>query len=243
MRYSLHGNNEDSRRSLDIIFSFLGLLMLLPLFVLVSILIKMESKGTVLFTQIRIGKNFKPFNLYKFRSMVTDAAKIGPPMTYTENDTRITKTGRFLRMTKIDELPQLFNVLKGDMSFVGPRPERPELVTKFRKEIANYDARHAVRPGLTGMAQIYGRYDSSPRHKFYYEVLYIKKQSLWLDIRLILVSFGITFMGRWEDRVQKLPRWLGHGQWRRLSLAGMNPHAGKKLHPPTGQKGSPKSLM
>ncbi len=231
------------KRLFDIFLSLTGLALSLPLWGLIALTVKLEDGGPVLYRQRRVGKDARELDVLKFRSMCVGAEKETGAVWAGENDVRITKVGRLLRATAMDELPQLWNILRGDMSFVGPRPERPELVAKFRIEIPNYDARHAVWPGLTGMAQIYGRYDTSPRHKFYYEVLYIKKQSLWLDIRLILVSFGITFMGRWEDRVQKLPRWLGHGQWRRLSLAGMNPHAGKTLHPPTGQKANPKSLM
>ncbi len=170
----------------------------MPLFVLVSILIKIESKGTVLFTQIRIGKNFKPFNLYKFRSMVTDAVKMGPPIT-TGNDKRITKTGRFLRKTKIDELPQLFNVLKGDMSFVGPRPELLQYVEKFQKE---YEEILVVKPGITDLASLKYRDETSilggtkePEKEYICRILpekirlakeYLKRSSLILDLSIIL---------------------------------------------------------
>ncbi len=185
------------KRIFDIFFSLIGLLTLIPLFVLVSILIKIESKGTVLFTQIRIGKNFKPFNLYKFRSMVTDAAKMGPPIT-TGNDTRITKTGRFLRKTKIDELPQLFNVLKGDMSFVGPRPELLQYVEKFQKE---YEEILVVKPGITDLASLKYRDETSilgetkePEKEYVCRILpekirlakeYLKRSSLILDLSII----------------------------------------------------------
>lgn len=232
------------KRLFDIVLSGVGLALSFPLWGLIALAVKLEDGGPVFYRQRRVGKGGTEFDVLKFRSMCVNAEKSTGPVWAGENDLRVTSVGRLLRAMAMDELPQLWNILRGDMSFVGPRPERPELVRNFRIEIPNYDARHAVRPGLTGMAQIYGRYDTPPRHKFYYDVLfYIKKQSLWLDIRLVLVSFGITFMGRWEDRVQKLPRWLGHGQWRRLSLAGMNPHAGKTLHPPTGQKANPKALM
>jgi lipopolysaccharide/colanic/teichoic acid biosynthesis glycosyltransferase len=169
----------------------------MPLFVLVSIIIKIESKGTALFTQIRIGKNFKPFNLYKFRSMVIDAAKMGPPIT-TGNDTRITKTGRLLRKTKIDELPQLFNVLKGDMSFVGPRPELLQYVEIFQKE---YEEILVVKPGITDLASLKYRDETSilggtkePEKEYICRVLpekirlakeYLKRSSLILDLFII----------------------------------------------------------
>ncbi len=185
------------KRIFDIFFSLIGLIVFMPLFVLVSILIKIESKGTVLFAQIRIGKNFKPFNLYKFRSMVTDAAKRGPPIT-TGNDTRITKTGRFLRKTKIDELPQLFNVLKGDMSLVGPRPELLQYVEIFQKE---YEEILVVKPGITDLASLKYRDEASilgktkePEKEYVCRILpekirlakeYLKRSSLILDLSII----------------------------------------------------------
>ena len=120
-----------------------------------------------------------------------------------ENDGRVTRVGRVLRATALDELPQLLNIFKGDMSFVGPRPERPELVERFQREVPDYDQRFAVRPGLTGPAQIYGQYGSHPRDKLRYDLLYIKNQSLWLDLKLIALSFWITLRGKWEDRGRK----------------------------------------
>ncbi len=169
----------------------------MPLFVLVSILIKIESKGTALFIQVRIGKNFKPFNLYKFRSMVIDATKMGPPIT-RGNDTRITKIGRFLRKTKIDELPQLFNVLKGDMSFVGPRPELLQYVEKFQKD---YQEILMVKPGITDLASLKYRDETSilggtkePEKEYVCSVLpekirlakeYLKRSSFILDLSII----------------------------------------------------------
>ncbi len=220
------------KRLFDIFLSATGMAFSLPLWGLIVLAVKLEDGGPVFYRQRRAGKDAHEFDVLKFRSMHVGAEKETGAVWARENDVRVTKVGRLLRATAMDELPQLWNILRGDMSFVGPRPERPELVRKFRIEIPNYDARHAVRPGLTGMAQIYGRYDTSPRHKFYYEVLYIKKQSLWLDIRLILVSFGITFMGRWEDRAQKLPRWLGHGKWQRVSLGGTKRHLRETSHSP-----------
>ncbi|MFQ5685022.1 MAG: sugar transferase [Candidatus Scalindua sp.] len=185
------------KRLFDIYFSFIGLIVFIPLFVMVSILIKIESKGTVLFTQVRIGKNFKPFNLYKFRSMVMDAPKIGLPIT-TGSDTRITKIGRFLRKTKIDELPQFFNVLKGDMSFVGPRPELLQYVEIFQKE---YEEVLMVRPGITDLASLKYRDETSilgktkePEKEYVCRILpekirlakeYLKRSSLILDLSII----------------------------------------------------------
>ena len=124
----------------------------------------------------------------------------------------------------MDELPQLWNILRGDMSFVGPRAEWVELAKEFRKEVPSFDRRHAVRPGLTGLAQIYGHSESPPRQKLKYDLLYIKKQNVWLDLRLVLISFFVTFLGRWEDRTQKLPHLFRDGRKKRLSYVGIGKH-------------------
>jgi lipopolysaccharide/colanic/teichoic acid biosynthesis glycosyltransferase len=122
----------------------------------------------------------------------------------TENDPRVTRVGRILRATAMDELPQLWNIFKGDMSFVGPRAERPELVEKYANRVRDYRNRFFVKPGLTGIAQVYGKYDSLPEHKLKYDLLYIKKQSFCLDLKLIFLSFWITFRGKWESREKKV---------------------------------------
>lgn len=136
--------------------------------------------------------------------MIPDAEKHTGAVWASENDPRVTKVGRILRATAMDELPQLINILKGDMSFVGPRAERPELVSNFVKDVPHFNDRLSVRPGLTGLAQIYGRYDTNPKNKFRYDLLYIKNQSFLLDIKLILLSFWITFRGKWEYRGKKI---------------------------------------
>lgn len=136
--------------------------------------------------------------------MIKDAEKHTGAVWASENDTRITRVGRILRATAMDEFPQLLSILKGDMSFVGPRPERPELVTLFNGGISNYDLRHNVRPGLTGLAQIFGKYDSPPKHKLKYDLLYVRKQSFWLDLKLIFLSFWVTLRGKWESRQKKI---------------------------------------
>ena len=176
----------------------------LPLWILIGILIWLEDKGPIFYSQLRVGKNGRIFKVRKFRSMIKDAEKYTGAIWALENDQRVTKVGRILRATAMDELGQLLSILKGDMSFVGPRPERPKLVVKFRNEIKNYDLRHSVIPGLTGIAQIYGKYDTPPNHKLKYELLYIKNQSFRLDLKLILFSFWITFRGKWESREKKV---------------------------------------
>ena len=136
--------------------------------------------------------------------MIPDAEKHTGAVWASENDPRVTKVGKILRATAMDELPQLWNIFKGDMSFVGPRSERPELVEQFAKKIKNYNQRFLVTPGLTGMAQVYGSYDTPPQHKLKYDLLYVKKQSFLLDLKLIFLSFWITFRGKWESREKKI---------------------------------------
>jgi lipopolysaccharide/colanic/teichoic acid biosynthesis glycosyltransferase len=152
--------------------------------------------------------------------MVADSDAKWGAVPAQEGDPRITRVGRVLRATAMDELPQLWNIFRGDMSFVGPRPEWTELVKKFRQEIPGFDRRHAVTPGLTGIAQIYGHSELPRRQKLRYDLVYIKKQSFWLDMRLVFVSFLVTFTGKWEDRSAKLPRMLGG---RRPSRAPQTP--------------------
>jgi len=145
--------------------------------------------------------------------MVAEAEKKTGPVWAAEKDDRVTRVGQLLRATAMDELPQLWNIFRGEMSFVGPRAERPELVEKFRLQIRDYDRRHRVRPGLTGVAQVYGRYNSPPQQKLRYDLFYARRASFWLDARLIFLSFLITFAGKWELRQEKLPRWLARSRY------------------------------
>ena len=192
-----------SKRLFDCGLAGAGLLTALPLWGIIALAIKLEDCGSVFYRQARVGAGGRRFTVLKLRSMIRDAEKKTGAVWASEYDTRITRVGRVLRATALDELPQLWNILKGEMSFVGPRPERPELVTGFREKIADYDQRFAVRPGLTGLAQIYGKYDSHPRDKLRYDLLYIRRQSLWLDVKLILLSGWITLRGKWEHRGRK----------------------------------------
>ncbi|MFZ5908137.1 MAG: sugar transferase [Nitrospirota bacterium] len=196
------------KRPLDLAILLSAHLVLFPvwllLWILIPLLIWLEDRGPVFYTQERVGRNGRVFRVYKFRSMIPDAEKQTGAVWASEHDPRVTKVGRVLRATAMDELPQLWNILKGDMSFVGPRAERPELVKKFAREIRNYRRRFEVRPGLTGVAQVYGRYDTPPRNKLRYDLLYVKKQSLLLDIKLILLSVWITLKGKWESRQKKV---------------------------------------
>lgn len=191
------------KRLFDIFLSSIGLILSSPLWPLFSLAIKLEDRGPIFYPQERVGKNGRIFKALKFRSMIPDAEKLTGAVWASENDPRVTKVGRVLRATAMDELPQLLSIFKGDMSFVGPRPERPELVKEFTKKFPDFQKRFAVKPGLTGIAQVYGQYDTPPQHKLKYDLLYIKKQSFCLDLKLILLSFYITFKGKWEHRGRK----------------------------------------
>lgn len=181
--------NVASKRIFDVLLSALGLFILAPIFIIVLILVKITSKGPIFYLQERVGLNGKIFNLIKFRSMKQDAEKeTGPIITNDETDTRITKIGKFIRRTSLDEIPQLFNVLKGDMSIVGPRPERPFFVDKFIKEIPNFSSRHKIKGGITGWAQINGRAEltEKPEEKLRYDLYYLENWNLLFDMKIIL---------------------------------------------------------
>jgi len=211
------------KRLFDISLSGFGLMLSSPLWVAIAVAIKIEDGGPIFYGQPRVGKDCKEFQSVKFRSMVADSDVKWGAIPAREGDPRITRVGRILRATAMDELPQLWNIFRGDMSFVGPRPEWSELARKFRLEIAGFDRRHAVTPGLTGIAQIYGHSESPRRQKLRYDMLYIKKQSFWLDLRLVFISFLVTFTGKWEARSAKLPRLLGGRRTSRGRLAAAKP--------------------
>lgn len=189
--------NLGLKRIWDIGFSLLGLGLSLPLWIIIALAIYLEGGGPAFFSDTRIGKNKKPYRHFKFRSMVNGAEDATGPTWSKNDDIRVTQVGRFLRATALDELPQLLNIIKGDMSFVGPRPERKCFVERFLKEIANYEKRFSVKPGLTGMAQVYGKYDTPAQKKLEYDLEYIKRMNLFLDLKLIILSFLITLKGGW----------------------------------------------
>ncbi|HUZ48001.1 MAG TPA: sugar transferase [Terriglobia bacterium] len=205
-----------AKRAFDILLSGFGLIISSPLWALIALAVKLEDGGPIFYRQIRVGEGNREFVNFKFRSMVADSDKKWGAVPATAHDPRITRVGRLLRSTAMDELPQLWNILRGDMSFVGPRPEWVELVKKFRKEISGFDRRHAIRPGLTGFAQIYGDSELPRRQKLRYDLLYIKRRSLRVDLRLIAFSFLVTFTGGWEVRDSKVPRWLNTRSLRKL---------------------------
>lgn len=183
------------KRAFDIAFSGLCLLLGLPFLLLVGLAIKLDSDGPVLYRQVRVGRNGKLFEIFKFRSMVTDAERYGPRWARSE-DTRVTRVGGILRRTSVDELPQILNVLSGDMSWIGPRPERPVFVARFRRQIANYDMRHSVRPGLSGWAQVNGlRGNVSIETRTEYDVHYVRRFSLWFDVVCFVRTFSAVLAG------------------------------------------------
>lgn len=181
------------KRIFDIVVSLVLLVVASPFMLLTAILVKMTSPGPIIYKQIRITKDQKEFPIYKFRSMsVTAEAKSGPVLAKS-NDARVTPVGKFIRAVRFDELPQLVNVLKGDMSIIGPRPERPYFVDQFNEENPYYYLRHNVRAGITGYAQVYGKYVSNYNSKLKFDLLYIKKYSLMLDMKILLQTIKILF--------------------------------------------------
>ncbi len=179
--------------------AFIGLILSLPIALLTAVLIKLDSKGPVLYRQERVGKNGRSFNVIKFRSMKTDAEKDGVPIWATSEDDRVTRVGRVIRLIRVDEIPQFWNIIKGEMSFVGPRPERPHFVEQLAREITFYEHRHLVAPGLTGWAQIkypYGASVEDARQKLQYDLYYIKNQSLALDLVILFETVKTVLFGR-----------------------------------------------
>lgn len=180
-----------AKRVFDIILAFSLLVALAPLMLVISVVVAVTSPGGPLYSQERIGKRGKPFRLLKFRTMMQDAERYTGPVLTWEGDPRITKVGRILRNTRLDELPQLINVLRGDMSFVGPRPERPFFVDEFSERIPDYRYRLKVKPGITGLAQIEGRYSTNPEDKLKYDLYYIRSFSLLLDLHIMLRTLKV----------------------------------------------------
>ncbi|HLR20772.1 MAG TPA: sugar transferase [Tissierellaceae bacterium] len=190
----LTGEQKLMKRILDLFVSSIGLIIISPVLIIISIIIKLYDRGPIFYKQERVTENNKRFNLYKFRTMIVDAEKYTGPTLATDEDPRITPLGKFLRATRIDELPQLLNVLKGDMSMVGPRPERPFFVDQFNKEVEGFKYRVSVKAGITGLAQVLSNYSTDPETKVKYDLLYIKSYSLLFDIKLIFNTVKTVFM-------------------------------------------------
>ena len=186
--YGLDFEQRLFKRTFDIVFSLVALVPALPFMLVSAIAIKLYDGGPVLYKQVRLTTNGRRFYVYKFRSMIVDAEKNGVPQLCTDEDSRITPVGRFLRKCRLDELPQLFNILKGDMSVVGPRPERPELTEQYKKEMPEFEFRLKVKAGLTGYAQVTGVYDTSPYDKLKMDLMYIENYSARMDLQIILMT-------------------------------------------------------
>jgi lipopolysaccharide/colanic/teichoic acid biosynthesis glycosyltransferase len=202
--------NRAAKRGFDIGLAGTGLALSCPVWAVIAAAIKIEDGGPVFYTQDRVGESGRVFRVLKFRSMVPDAeAKVGA-LQASAHDPRVTRVGRWMRATAADELPQLWNIFRGDMSFVGPRALRPGEIEVGSggvhvrlEDVPGFEERCRVRPGLTGIAQIYAARDLTRRHKFQYDKLYLRTQSFALDLRLIALSFWITFRGSWEVRGKK----------------------------------------
>ncbi|NLZ38098.1 MAG: sugar transferase [Firmicutes bacterium] len=193
IRFNHKPETEIIKRMLDCLVAIFVLIITLPITLLAALAIKLTSPGPVFYTQERVGRQNKRFMLYKFRTMVHNAEAATGPVLSSENDKRVTKVGRILRATRIDELPQLINVLKGDMSIVGPRPERPVFVERYKKEVPGYAYRHVIDAGITGLAQVSGKYSTSPEDKLRYDLLYAKGASPLFDLRIMLQTIKVVF--------------------------------------------------
>jgi lipopolysaccharide/colanic/teichoic acid biosynthesis glycosyltransferase len=197
------------KRAFDAALAGAGLVCSAPLWLLFAAAITLEDGGPIFFSQERVGLRGRPFMALKFRSMRPGAEAGVGPIQAVERDPRVTRVGRLMRATAMDELPQLWNIFRGDMSFVGPRALRPGEIEANQddlvrlEDVPGFATRVSVRPGLTGIAQIYARRDVPRRHKFRYDRLYVRRHSWWLDVRLILLSFWISVLGTWEHRGRK----------------------------------------
>jgi len=195
--FSRHPWSELAKRTIDIVIAAIAILLTWPLMLLTALAVRLDSQGPILFSQERVGGDGRTFTLHKFRSMRADAEKLTGPVWASEDDPRITRSGKFIRRTRLDELPQLFNVLNGDMAMVGPRPERPPFVEELGREIPYYNQRHIVKPGITGWAQInypYGNTVEDSLHKLQYDLFYIKNQSTLFDISILFNTVKIVIL-------------------------------------------------
>lgn len=191
--YSLRIEQRIAKRGIDLICSLLLLILSSPVWLLTAVAIKLYDGGPVLYRQIRCTQGGREFGILKFRSMRVDAEKDGVARLASKNDSRITPIGKFIRVVRIDELPQLINILKGDMSFIGPRPERPEIIAQYMEDMPEFALRMKVKAGLAGYAQVYGKYNTTPYDKLKLDLSYIETYSLWLDIKLMLLTLKILF--------------------------------------------------
>lgn len=197
--YRLSMEQRFIKRSIDIICSFILIVVTSPIMLLTAIAVKLYDGGPVLYKQVRCTRGQREFYIMKFRSMRTDAEKDGVARLAQKNDSRITPIGKFIRKCRIDELPQLFNILRGDMSFIGPRPERPEIISQYVEVMPEFAYRTKVKAGLAGFAQVYGKYNTSPYDKLKLDLIYIEHYSVWLDLKLMLLTLKVLF---WPDSTE-----------------------------------------
>ena len=197
------------KRTVDIICSGVGLIVLSPVFLITAICIKVYDRGPVFYKQVRLTKGHKEFEIYKFRSMVMDAEK-GEARLASQHDERITPIGKVIRALRVDELPQLINILKGDMTIVGPRPERPEIEKLYLEELPEFGLRLKVKAGLTGYAQVFGKYNTTPEDKLKLDLLYINQRSLFLDFKLIFYTIKIIFIPEATEGIDDDKKTAGH---------------------------------
>ena len=181
-----------AKRVFDIVMSLILLVVLSPFMLIIAIAVKGSSPGEVIFRQTRVTTYGKRFQIYKFRTMVSDAPQKGSQVTVS-GDSRVTGVGHFLRKVRLDELPQLVNILKGEMSFIGPRPERPQIIREYIEEMPEFAYRTRVKAGLAGYAQVYGKYNTTPYDKLKLDLFYIENYSVWLDLKLMLLTLKILF--------------------------------------------------
>jgi exopolysaccharide biosynthesis polyprenyl glycosylphosphotransferase len=191
--YSMTVEQRFFKRLIDTVCAVILIVITSPIMLITSIAIKLYDGGPILYKQVRCTRDMKEFKILKFRSMRTDAEKDGVARLAQKNDSRITPIGKFIRKVRIDELPQLFNILKGDMSFIGPRPERPEIIKQYQEEMPEFTFRTKVKAGLAGYAQVYGKYNTTPYDKLKLDLFYIENYSIWLDLKLMLLTLKILF--------------------------------------------------
>ena len=197
-----HTGTQLIKRLMDIVISLVGIIIFGLLMLVVWIVIRLYDKHPAIYKQVRVTRGGRHFTLYKFRSMRPNAEDDGVPRLTAKDDDRITPFGRFIRRTRFDELPQLFNVLSGAMSIVGPRPERPEIAKQYEEIYPNFAFRTKVKAGLTGFAQIYGRYNTAPEEKLFLDIMYIETFSILEDIKLILQTVKVVFQGESTEGIE-----------------------------------------
>lgn len=201
--YAMTVEQRAVKRLIDIVCAMILMIVTAPFMIVTAAAIKLYDGGPVLYRQVRCTRDMREFRILKFRSMCTDAEKDGVARLAAKNDSRITPIGKFIRMTRIDELPQLFNILNGEMSFIGPRPERPEIIRQYQEDMPEFTFRTKVKAGLAGYAQVYGKYNTTPYDKLKLDLFYIENYSVWLDLKLMLLTLKILFQAESTEGVDE----------------------------------------